>query len=81
MNIKYAIPEKTFEYQAEGNPYLILKGDTLGIISTATYGTVKYWKNIWNNNKVLIRDPNRIYAGFTIYTPELAVQTVAARTK
>ena len=25
------------------------------------------WKNIWNNNKPLIRDPNKIFAGFTLY--------------
>lgn len=81
MQIKYTIPETTFEYQANGNPYLILKGDTLGIISTTTYGTNKYWKDIWKNNEVLIRDPNRIYAGFTIYTPELPGQKVAAQAK
>jgi nucleoid-associated protein YgaU len=81
MEIKYMNPETTFEYQAQGNPYLIVRGDTLGLISNKTYGTKRYWKDIWKNNEVLIRDPNKIYAGFTIYTPEIAGPAVASQTK
>ncbi len=64
-------PEVRFEWNASGNPYLIKNGDTLGLISNSVYGNQKNWKALWENNKPLIRDPNKIYAGFTIYWKEL----------
>lgn len=69
--ITYALPSQSFEWSPQGNPYLIRTGDTLGGISGSVYGTAKKWKNIWENNRPLIKDPNRIFAGFTIYWPEL----------
>lgn len=51
----------------EGEQYLIKQGDTLGLISTDVYGTSKKWKKLWENNRQLIKDPNRIYAGFYLY--------------
>ncbi len=77
MQIKYNKPSEQFVWSPEGNPYLIKSGDTLGTISNTTYGTLKYWKNIWNNNKPLIKDPNKIFAGFTIYTPVIEGRDVA----
>ncbi|MCM2322313.1 MAG: LysM peptidoglycan-binding domain-containing protein [Oligoflexia bacterium] len=56
-----------------GEKYLIKRGDTLGTISEDVYGTKTKWKRIWENNKELIHDPNRIFAGFFLYytmTPE-----------
>jgi hypothetical protein len=56
-----------------GDQYLIKQGDTLGTISTDVYGTTKKWKKLWENNKQIIKNPNRIYAGFYLYytlTPE-----------
>jgi nucleoid-associated protein YgaU len=50
-----------------GEQYLIVKGDTLGRISNKVYGTLAKWKMIWENNRQLIRDPNKIYAGFYLY--------------
>jgi nucleoid-associated protein YgaU len=44
--------------------YLIKSGDTLGIISDDVYGTQKKWKQLWKMNDGLVKDPNRIYAGF-----------------
>ena len=68
MKLKYVAPTEEFSWQPEGNPYLVLRGDTLGIISTKVYeGQKKYWKNIWENNRPLIKDPNLIFAGFTLY--------------
>jgi nucleoid-associated protein YgaU len=50
-----------------GEQYLIVKGDTLGKISGKVYGTLEKWKKLWENNRQLIRDPNKIYAGFYLY--------------
>tara|TARA_B100001971_G_scaffold214585_1_gene252919 strand:- start:123739 stop:124353 length:615 start_codon:yes stop_codon:yes gene_type:complete len=77
MQLRYMAPQQEFIFSPSGNPYLIQNGDTLGKISTTTYGTKKHWKDIWNNNKPLIRDPNKIYAGFTIFTPNLEGRDVA----
>lgn len=44
--------------------YLIKSGDTLGIISGDVYGTQAKWKDLWKMNDGLVKDPNRIYAGF-----------------
>lgn len=67
MDLKYAQPEKEFVWNPEGSAYLIKNGDTLALISNSVYQTPRKWKKIWNNNKVLIKNPNHIYAGFTIY--------------
>lgn len=50
-----------------GQPYLIRRGDTLVKISNSVYKTPTEWKGIWKNNPELIKDPNKIYAGFTLY--------------
>ena len=50
-----------------GKRYLIKSGDTLGTISTDVYGMKTKWKRIWKNNPELIKDPNRIFAGFHLY--------------
>ena len=65
--IKFQKPKRRFSWNPEGLPHLIRNGDTLGTISSDKYGTPKRWKNIWNNNRPLIRDPNLIFAGFTVY--------------
>jgi nucleoid-associated protein YgaU len=44
--------------------YLIKSGDTLGYISEDVYGTKTKWKQLWQMNDGLVKDPNRIYAGF-----------------
>lgn len=67
MKIKYYVPETPFSWNPEGTPYLIKSGDTLGTISHSVYQTPKKWKKIWENNKPLIKNPNKIYAGFTLY--------------
>ena len=56
--------------ERNGIPYLIRRHDTLTKISKGLYGTPTYWKNLWANNRMLIHDPNKIYAGFTLYYKE-----------
>ncbi|MGZ3787618.1 MAG: LysM peptidoglycan-binding domain-containing protein [Bacteriovorax sp.] len=67
MELKYTAPEKNFVWNPEGTPYLIKNGETLGTISNSVYQTPKKWKKLWENNKPLIKNPNVIYAGFTLY--------------
>jgi LysM repeat protein len=65
--LKYRAPASQFVWNPNGTPYLIKNGETLGTISNAVYSTPKKWKAIWENNKPLIKNPNVIYAGFTLY--------------
>lgn len=53
--------------ERNGEQYLIQSGDTLGSISHNVYGTPRKWKRLWENNRQLIKDPNKIYAGFYLY--------------
>ncbi|MBC7711984.1 MAG: LysM peptidoglycan-binding domain-containing protein [Rhizobacter sp.] len=75
VELKYQVPDSKFGWMPSGLPYLVKSGDTLQIISMEKYSTTRKWKSIYNNNRPLIRDPNLIFAGFTIYyqpTRELA---------
>jgi nucleoid-associated protein YgaU len=67
MTLKYYKPATEVTFEKNGEPYLIKKGDTLGSIAFDIYGKRHYWKRLWENNKTLIKDPNKIYAGFYIY--------------
>jgi LysM repeat protein len=60
-------PETGASLDHNGERYLIKIGDTLARISDDVYGTEHKWKRIWENNRQLIKDPNRIYAGFFLY--------------
>ena len=71
MKLKYYTPSQAFVWNPEGTPYLIKTGDTLGTISNDVYQTTQKWKILWDNNRPLIKDPNKIFAGFTIYYPDL----------
>ena len=71
MKLKYMAPAQEFVWNPEGNPYLIKHGDTLGGISHQVYNNRNKWRSIWENNKPLIKNPNRIFAGFTIYYLDL----------
>lgn len=75
VELKYQVPESQFKWMPSGLPYLVKTGDTLQIVSKDKYGTTRKWKSIYNNNRPLIKNPNLIFAGFTIYyqpTRELA---------
>jgi LysM repeat protein len=65
--LKYRAPDSPFVWNPSGTPYMIKTGETLGTISNTVYSTPKKWKTIWENNKPLIKNPNVIYAGFTLY--------------
>lgn len=67
--LAYRKPSQAFEYSPSGNPYLVLHGDTLSLIAQKTYRKASWWVHIYENNQPLIKNPDEIYAGFTIYTP------------
>ena len=65
--LKYDAPSTPFVWNPRGNPHLIRSGDTLGSISKDKYGTTSKWKYIYDNNRPMIKNPNLIFAGFTLY--------------
>ncbi len=54
-------------FRPSGLPHLVKKGEYLGSISKDKYGTYNRWKEIFENNKKILIDPNLIFAGFTLY--------------
>lgn len=77
--LKYFVPGQNFGWKPSGLPYMVKTGDNLGMISMDKYGTSKKWKSIYENNRPLIRDPNLIFAGFTIYY--VPTRDVASKTR
>ncbi len=67
QNLAYVPAETTPQTHPEGEPYLIKVGDSLGSISQDVYGVRKRWRELYEHNKTLIKDPNRIFAGFYLY--------------
>ena len=65
--VYYEESANNFSWNPRGEPYLIKTGDTLFRISKKVYDNGSKWRYIWNNNRPLIKDPNLIFAGFTIY--------------
>ncbi|MGK5084905.1 LysM peptidoglycan-binding domain-containing protein [Bdellovibrionota bacterium FG-1] len=65
--LKVERPATSFALQKNGERYLIKAGDTLGGISGEVYGTRSKWRTLWENNRQMIHDPNRIFAGFYLY--------------
>lgn len=65
--LHYEAPAREFSWNPAGLPYLVKRGDSLGSISDKKYGTVERWSDIYENNQPLIKDPDLIFAGFTLY--------------
>ncbi len=80
--IKYKEPTEKFVWAPKGNPYLIKQGDTLGLISLDVYKKEQRWKEIWDNNREMIKNPNLIFAGFVLhYIPDVADRVLASKTE
>jgi nucleoid-associated protein YgaU len=60
-------PSSHVQIERNGDKYLIKHGDTLASISGEVYGDRAQWRKIYQNNRQLIHDPNRIFAGFYLY--------------
>src|SRR5688572_12426273 len=54
---------------AGGKTYTVKAGDTLSKIAKDTYGDASQWKKIQEANADLIRDPDKIQAGWTLKLP------------
>ena len=67
--INYVEPDEKFIWQRTGNPYYIEQGDTLGSISQKLYYTPSRWHDLYQNNAQMIKNPDLIFAGFTLYAP------------
>tara|TARA_Y100000590_G_scaffold303577_1_gene342299 strand:+ start:4168 stop:4917 length:750 start_codon:yes stop_codon:yes gene_type:complete len=65
--IRIERPAVAPQISRNGEAYKIKPGDTLGTISKDVYGSKNRWKDLYENNRELIRDPNQIYAGFYLY--------------
>jgi nucleoid-associated protein YgaU len=52
-----------------GQTYTIDKGDTLSKIAKAHYGNANAWKQIFEANRDVIDDPDRIFPGQVIKLP------------
>ena len=59
--------EGEFVVEKHDHSYLIKSGDTLGGIAKNVYGKTNKWKKLQKYNARLIKNPNRIFAGFTLY--------------
>ena len=49
---------------------VVKKGDTLSAISLQVYGNANQYNKIFEANKPMLKDPNKIYPGQTLRIPE-----------
>jgi len=69
QRISYPMPANKFSWNPQGTPYIIRHGDSLSKISSKVYGSYKYWNDIYQNNRPMIKRADLIFAGFTLYYP------------
>ncbi len=65
MGEELSTPTKNYE------SYTVQKNDTLQKISQKFYGTTKKWKLIYDENRDVLKSPDRVYPGKTIKIPIL----------
>lgn len=56
--------------QAASKTYEIQKGDTLSAIAQRHYGNASSWRKIYDANRSVIDDPDKIYPGQKITIPD-----------
>lgn len=78
MQLRYNTKGANFNWAPTGKEHIVKSGDTLSLISNHYYATIHKWKSIWENNKPLIKDPNKIFVGFTIFVPEQGMRDMAS---
>ena len=74
MNLKFFNLKTKNLWPPSGNPYMIKKGDFLTKISEKIYGTSKKWRKIFKRNKLMVKNPDLIFAGFTLFYDSKALK-------
>lgn len=64
MSVEHAEPEAQF--------HTVIKGDTLGKIAKKYYGNAMKYPLIFEANKPMLKDPDKIYPGQVLRIPSLA---------
>lgn len=57
--------------QQKTEAYIVQKNDTLQKISLKFYGTTKKWKYLYDVNKNVIKNPDKLYPGMKLSIPSL----------
>jgi nucleoid-associated protein YgaU len=55
--------------KGSGKSYVVQKGDTLSSISKKVYGDSKRWKDIWNANKDVVPNKDKLKVGTKLTIP------------
>jgi LysM repeat protein len=58
------VEEKVYE------EYIVEKGDTLQKISQKFYGTTRKWQMLYDENKDVLKGPDKVYPGMKIRVPK-----------
>lgn len=66
---KQAAPEEKSRTEERQKSYVVQKGDTLQKISDKMYGTTKKWKKIFEANKNVLKNPDKIKPGQKLIIP------------
>jgi nucleoid-associated protein YgaU len=53
-----------------GHTYTVQKGDSLSKISKQVYGTPNQWRKIFEANRDVLSDPDKIYPGQVLKLPD-----------
>lgn len=56
--------------EAGARTYTVVKGDTLSHIAKAHYGQASRWKDIFEANRGVLDDPDRIFPGQVLKLPD-----------
>lgn len=63
--------QKIAEEKAKAKKYIVKKGDNLWKIASKKYGKAKFWKVIYEANKEIISDFDKIFAGQELIIPNI----------
>lgn len=64
-------PARVMPPQPTGTAYTVQKGDTLQKIASQFYGTSRKWQRIYEANRDVLKNPNRVYPGQKLFIPDL----------
>lgn len=79
--LKYETPSVAFSQEELAHSYLIKQGDTLAGIADEVYGRRMKYKKLQSYNSHLIKDVNRIFAGFNLFYEITAEEMQEAETR